>query len=169
MLLTTVSGRSRLWVLDSVLEPVAGVALPKKVFTFRARWILLWCQVMLPHMFYLLKHLLLLYLVISKQSCNNLISTLIMSLYTSYVSLCILASSRIHRSILRRRTPHFWGGSVIAGQLHLHRCGSRVLNEVGWGEACHKCKLHNHQKVLLAKYYLSLWCPLAHHSRRRNV
>jgi hypothetical protein len=56
---------------------------------------------MLPEMLYLLKHLLLLFLVISKQSCNNLISTLIMSLYASYVCLCILASSRMPRSMLR--------------------------------------------------------------------
>jgi hypothetical protein len=30
-----------------------------------------------------------------KQNCNNLISTLIMSLYALYVCLCILTSSRI--------------------------------------------------------------------------
>jgi hypothetical protein len=62
-----------------------------------------------------LKHLLLLYLVISKQSCNNLISTLIMSLYASYVCLSIPASSRIPWSILRRWTPHLWGGYVTVG------------------------------------------------------
>jgi hypothetical protein len=38
MPLTTVNGKSRLWVL----EPVTGVQLSKKVFTSRARWILLW-------------------------------------------------------------------------------------------------------------------------------
>jgi hypothetical protein len=114
MPLTAVSGKSKLWVLDSVLEPVAGVELSKKIFTSRARWILLWHQVvrfhlnvMLLQMFYLLKHFPLLYLVISKQSCNNLISTLIISLYASYVCLCILPLLRIPRSILRWQTPHF--------------------------------------------------------------
>jgi hypothetical protein len=63
-------------------------------------------------MFYLLKHISLPYRVILKQSCNKIISTFIMSLYVSYVCLHILASSRIPRSILRRWTPHFWGGCV---------------------------------------------------------
>jgi hypothetical protein len=49
----------------------------------------------LSQIFYLLKHLLLLYLVISKQSCNHLISTLIMILYVLYVCLCILVSLKI--------------------------------------------------------------------------
>jgi hypothetical protein len=35
-----------------------------------------------------LKHFPLLYLVISKQSCNNFISTLIMILYALYVCVC---------------------------------------------------------------------------------
>jgi hypothetical protein len=35
--LTAVSGNYRLLVLDSVLEPVIGVELLKKVFTSRAR------------------------------------------------------------------------------------------------------------------------------------
>jgi hypothetical protein len=120
MLLTTVSGKYRLWVLDYILDSVACVELPKMVFTSRARWVLLWHRVIifclnvtLSQMFYLLKHLLLLHLVISKQSCNNLISTLIMSLYASFVCLCILTSSKISRSILRQRTPHLWGGSII--------------------------------------------------------
>jgi hypothetical protein len=37
MLLTTVSWKSRICVLDSVLEPVVGVELSKKVFSSRAR------------------------------------------------------------------------------------------------------------------------------------
>jgi hypothetical protein len=41
-------------------------------------------------MFYLLKHLLFLYLIILKPSCNNLIFTLIMVLYALYV--CLLHS-----------------------------------------------------------------------------
>jgi hypothetical protein len=71
----------------------------------------------LPRILYLLKHLLLLYLITSKQSCNNLISTLIISLYILYVCLCILASSRIPRSILRWQTPHFRGGSVTVDNI----------------------------------------------------
>jgi hypothetical protein len=71
----------------------------------------------LPRILYLLKHLLLLYLITSKQSCNNLISTLIISLYILYVCLCILASSRIPRSILRWQTPHFLGGSFTADNI----------------------------------------------------
>jgi hypothetical protein len=55
----------------------------------------------LPQMFYVLEHFPLLYLVISKQSCNNLIPTLIMIMYALHVCLCILASSRITGSILR--------------------------------------------------------------------
>jgi hypothetical protein len=31
--------KSRLLVLDSVLEPIAGVELPKEVYTSRERWI----------------------------------------------------------------------------------------------------------------------------------
>jgi hypothetical protein len=38
-------GKSKLWVLDFVLDPVVGVELLKEVFTSRARWIFLWCQV----------------------------------------------------------------------------------------------------------------------------
>jgi hypothetical protein len=67
---------------------------------------------MLPQMFYPLKHFLLSYLVILKQSCNNIISTLIIYLYASCVCLHILASLRIPRSIFRRRNPHFLGGFV---------------------------------------------------------
>jgi hypothetical protein len=37
MSLMTISGKSRLSVLDSILNPVAGVKLPKKIFTSRAR------------------------------------------------------------------------------------------------------------------------------------
>jgi hypothetical protein len=43
-----------------------------------------------PQMCYPLKHFLLPYLVILESSCNNTISTLIMSLYASYV--CLLHS-----------------------------------------------------------------------------
>jgi hypothetical protein len=38
-----------------------------------------------------------------------------MSLYASYVCLCVLALSRIPRLILRRQTPNFYGGSIIVG------------------------------------------------------
>jgi hypothetical protein len=40
-LLMTISEKYRLEVLDSMMEPVAGVELSKRVFTSRARWILL--------------------------------------------------------------------------------------------------------------------------------
>jgi hypothetical protein len=74
-----------------------------------------------------LRHLLLLYLVISKQICNDLISTLIMIMYAWYVGLCILTSSRIPRLILRRRrTPLFKGGSVTAKWALVTRRGSNV-------------------------------------------
>jgi hypothetical protein len=36
-LMAIISGKSRLLVMDSILNPVAGVELPKKVFTSRAR------------------------------------------------------------------------------------------------------------------------------------
>jgi hypothetical protein len=64
-------------------------------------------------MFYLLKNLLLLIIVIFKLKCNNLIFNKIMILNASYVCL--------HAFSLRREspnpdpgrwTPHFWGGSV---------------------------------------------------------
>jgi hypothetical protein len=61
-------------------------------------------------MFYLLKHLLLLYLVLSETSCNNIISTLIMSLYASYVCSRILASSRITQSESWMMDPSFQRG-----------------------------------------------------------
>jgi hypothetical protein len=112
MPLTAISGKSRLWVL----EPVTSVELPKKVFTSTVRLILSWRRVIcfrlnitLSQMFYLLKHLLFLYLVFSKQRSNNLINTLITSLYVAYVCLCILASSGIPQSILRWWTPLFKG------------------------------------------------------------
>jgi hypothetical protein len=95
MLLMAISGKSRLCMLDSVLDSIAGVELLMKVFTLRARWILLTSRYMLalnvtvPQMFYPLKYLLLQCLVNLKQSCNNIISTLIMSLYASYACLCI--------------------------------------------------------------------------------
>jgi hypothetical protein len=115
------------WELDSVLRTVTGVGLSKTIFGSRVRWILLWRWVKhlflsLFHrilfcyasadMFYLLKHLPLLHLVNLTPCCNNLTSTLIMVLYASYV--CFMHSRFIKnpRSILRRQTPHFWGGSA---------------------------------------------------------
>jgi hypothetical protein len=38
-------GSSCFYVLDSVMRPVIGVELPKKVFTSRLRWLLFWCRV----------------------------------------------------------------------------------------------------------------------------
>jgi hypothetical protein len=107
-------GSSSLYVLDFILKPVAGVELPKEVFTSRARWMSLivkWNTS--ANMFYLLKNLLLLILVIFKLKCNTLIFNEFMVLNASYVCL--------HAFSLRResadldpgwRTPHFWGGSV---------------------------------------------------------
>jgi hypothetical protein len=76
------------WELDSVLEPITGVELPKEVFTSRVRWmplIVKWNAS--ANMFYHLKHLLLLILVILKLKCNNLIFNEIIILYASYVCL----------------------------------------------------------------------------------
>jgi hypothetical protein len=78
-------------VLDSALRPVEGVELPKKVFTSMARWMSLIVELNASiNMFYLLKHLLLLNLVIFKLMCNNLTFNKILSLYASYV--CLLYS-----------------------------------------------------------------------------
>jgi hypothetical protein len=101
-------------VLDSVLEPVVGVELPKEVFISRARWMSLiveWNASV--NMFYLLKNLLLLIMVIFKLKCNNLFFNEIMVLNTSYV--CLHAFSLRQESPdpdPGRQTPHFWGGSV---------------------------------------------------------
>jgi hypothetical protein len=104
------------WELDSIREPVVGVELSKEVFTSRVMWmplIIEWNA--FTNMFYLLKHLLLLILVIFKLKCNNLIFNEIMVLNASYV--CLLTFSLRRESLdldLRRWTPHFWGGSVTA-------------------------------------------------------
>jgi hypothetical protein len=100
--------------LDSVLEPIAGVELPKEVFTSRTRWmplIVKWKAS--SNLFYRLKHILLLILVIFKLKCNNIIFNKIMVLNASYVWLH--AFSLLWESPdldPERRTPHFWGGSV---------------------------------------------------------
>jgi hypothetical protein len=73
-------------VLDSALRPIAGVELPNKVFTSRA------------NMFYLLKHLLILILVIFKLKCNNLIFNEILILNVSYV--CLLHSRFIENHLV---------------------------------------------------------------------
>jgi hypothetical protein len=69
-------------------------------------------------MFYLLKNLLLLMLVIFKLKCNDIILNEIMVLNASYV--CLHAFS-LHREspdpYPGRRTPHFLGGSVTMGNL----------------------------------------------------
>jgi hypothetical protein len=67
-------------------------------------------------MFYLLKHLLLLILVIFKQKCNNLIFNEIMILNASYVCLHALMHRRESPDLDPGRwTSHFLGGSVTAG------------------------------------------------------
>jgi hypothetical protein len=102
------------YVLDSILKPVAGVELPKEVFISRERWMPLTVEWNASaNMFYLLKNLLFLILVIFNLKCNNLILKEIMILNASYV--CLYAFS-LHRESPDpdpgRRTPHFWGGSI---------------------------------------------------------
>jgi hypothetical protein len=101
-------------VLDSILEPVVGVELPKEVFTSRVRWMSLIVEWNAStNMFYLLKNLLLLIIVIFKLKCNNLIFNKIIVLNASYV--CLHAFSLRWESPdpdPGRWTPHFWGGSV---------------------------------------------------------
>jgi hypothetical protein len=101
-------------VLGSVLEPVVGVELPKEVFTSRVRWMSLIVEWNASaNMFYILKNLLLLIMVIFKLKCNNLIFNEIMVLNASYM--CLHAFSLRWESPdpdSGRRTSHFWGGSV---------------------------------------------------------
>jgi hypothetical protein len=67
-------------------------------------------------MFYLLKNLLLLILVIFKLKCKNLISNEIIVLNASYVCLHVFSLRQESPDLdLGRRTPHFKGGSVIVG------------------------------------------------------
>jgi hypothetical protein len=83
-------------VLDSALRSAAARELLKKVFTSRPKWISLIVEWNASaNMFYLLKYLLSLILVIFKLKCNNLIFNEIMILNASYVFACIFASSRI--------------------------------------------------------------------------
>jgi hypothetical protein len=64
-------------------------------------------------MFYLLKHLLLLILVISKLKCNNLIFNEIIVLNVSYVCLHTFSLRRESPDLdPGRRTPHLEGGSA---------------------------------------------------------
>jgi hypothetical protein len=76
------------YVLDSVLKSVTGIELPKEVFTSRARWMPLIIEWnVFTNMFYILKNLLLLILVIFKLKCSNLIFNEIIVLNASYVCL----------------------------------------------------------------------------------
>jgi hypothetical protein len=102
-------------------------------------------------MFYRLKHLLLLILVISKLKCNNLNFNEIMVLNASYV--CLHAFS-LHRESPDldpgRRTPHFGGGSVTNNQLFL--VASKVgniftLTSEGQPDAC-SSRLHGKSRSL---------------------
>jgi hypothetical protein len=103
-------------VLGSVLEPVVGVELLKEIFTFRARWMPLIVEWNTSaNMFYLLKNILLLIMVIFKLKCNNLIFNEIMILNASYV--CLHAFSLHWESPNldpERWTPYFRGGSVTS-------------------------------------------------------
>jgi hypothetical protein len=108
-------------VLDPVLKSIAGVELLKEVFTSRARWMPLSIEWNASaNMFYLLKNLLLLIIVIFKLKCNNLIFNKIMVLNDSYVYLHVFS---LHRESPDpdpgRRTPHFWGGYVTVMTLEL--------------------------------------------------
>jgi hypothetical protein len=81
-------------------------------------------------MFYLLKHLLLLILIIFKLKFNNLIFNEIMILNASYVCLCAFL---LHRESPNpdpgRRTTHFCGGSVISSvQIPELSAGVQVKN-----------------------------------------
>jgi hypothetical protein len=104
-------------VLDSVLEPIVGVELPKEVFISRARWMSLvieWNTSAI--MFYRLNNLLLLIIVIFKLKCINLIFNEIMVLNASYV--CLHAFSLRWESPdpdPGRWTAHFLDGSITLG------------------------------------------------------
>jgi hypothetical protein len=88
-------GSPGFYVLDSVLKPIVGIELPKEVFTSRVRWmpLIVECNAS-ANMFYLLKSLLLLILIIFILKCNNLILNEIRVLNASYV--CLHAFS-LHR------------------------------------------------------------------------
>jgi hypothetical protein len=87
MPMMAVSGSPGFYVLDSVLEPIAGVELPKEVFTSRASWMSLIVEWNASaNMFYLLKNLLLLILVVFKLKCNNIIS---MKLWFWMLHMCV--------------------------------------------------------------------------------
>jgi hypothetical protein len=128
--------------LDSILKPIAGVKLPKEVFTSRARWMPLIVEWNASaNIFYLLMNLLLLILVIFKPKCINLISNEIMVLNASYV--CLHAFS-LHRESPDpdpgRWTPHLWGGSATIwvfaalpqGPLSYLQCALVVEADIVW-------------------------------------
>jgi hypothetical protein len=143
-------------VLGSVLEPVVGVELPKEVFTSRARWMSLiveWNAY--ANMFYFLKNLLLLIMVILKLKCNNLFFNEIMVLNALYV--CLHAFSLRRESPdpdSGRRTPYFSGGSVtspsalpplescllLVGTSSIDPRTVKVPCEIRWDHALH-CRL----------------------------
>jgi hypothetical protein len=110
-------GSPGFYVLDFILKPVTDVELSKEVLTSKVRWMPLigeWNAS--ANMFYLLKNLLLLSLVIFKLKCNNLILNEIRVLNASYVCLHVFSLHRESPDLdPERRTPHLWGGSVIAG------------------------------------------------------
>jgi hypothetical protein len=117
------------YVLDSVLKLVAGVELLKEVFTSRARWMPLiveWNASV--NMFYLLKNIRLLILIIFKLKCNNLILNEIMILIASYVCLHVFSLRRESSDPdPERRIPHFWGGYVIMPK-HKSKAGPRSFS-----------------------------------------
>jgi hypothetical protein len=89
----------------------------KEVITYRVRWMPLIVEWNAStNMFYLLKDLLFLMLVIFKLKCYNIIFNEIMVLNASYVCLHAFSLRRESPDLdPRRRTPHFWASSVTAG------------------------------------------------------
>jgi hypothetical protein len=114
--MTAVSGNSRFLRTGFRTGAVAGVELPKEVFTYGARWMPLIVEWNTSaNMFYLLKHFLSLILVIFKLKCNNLIFNKIMILNDLYVCLmhcCFIENPPVW--ILDDGPLIFWGGSITA-------------------------------------------------------
>jgi hypothetical protein len=120
-------GSPHFYVLNSILNPFAGIEFPKEVFTSKARWMPLTVEWNASaNMLYLLKNLLLVILIIFKLKCNNLI------LKKNYgfecfvcMSTCILASLRITRSGSWKTDPSF-----LRWFCHI-RSNGNVINPLG--------------------------------------
>jgi hypothetical protein len=154
-------------VLHSVLEPVVGIELPKEVFTSRARWMSLIVEWNASaNMFYLLKNLLLLIIVIFKLKCNNLMFNEIMVLNASYVCLHAFSLRRESPDLDPGRwTPHFWGGSVTTAIRRSLRSTAAVRFHLE-GEAIAVSPNHRFPKSVdyLGEFVMvpSPFCPCSH-------